>query len=119
MCFNINLKSVNADSFGFISPIVQGVIFWKNGEAKVYYNESCDSVYNKLLLVLEKLKIKVENHQNTKYGHYIKAGNKSKFTIRIIKKEDEITQLKIRVNFWGDKEYAELIFRKLNLMIKD
>lgn len=116
---NGSIGNAGLDPIGFVSPIFQGVIFWKNGEAKIYYNEPHQDVFKKLNIVLKKLDIKIEDSQITKYGYYIKAGNKSKFTIRIVKKEEKITQLKIRVNFWGDKEYAEMIFRKMNLMIKD
>jgi hypothetical protein len=92
------------------SAAVNAYIYWKEGEAhKVYeYNEFV--VYNAVLAALEEMKLPVKEEKGT-VGKSIKAGNNDLFKIKVISMEKNITKLSCRINFMGDKPYAELLYR--------
>lgn len=97
-----------------ISPIVSGTIIWKNGEASKYYNEKEINLYNNLKISLKNLKIPIRKESKLKNGHYIVAGNNDKFKIWTLNVEHNITVVYIRINFLGDKPYAELIYKEID-----
>lgn len=96
-----------------ISPIINFYLAWKDGEAAAYYNCDEQSAYNAVKRALVDLKYNVASDEATSYGHYIAAGNSNKFKIKITRVETNITKISIRINFMGDKPYAELIYSKI------
>jgi len=98
-----------------ISPIVTGVIMWKDGEAHKYYNEEAHTLYRATKISLKELDhpiIKEEPYRDC--GYYIVAGEGDKFKITIRQVKPHITEVKIRINFMGDKPYAELVYRQID-----
>jgi len=98
-----------------ISPIVTGVIMWKDGEAHKYYNEEAHTLYRATKTSLKELDhpiIKEEPYRDG--GYYIVAGEGDKFKITIRQVKPHITEVKIRINFMGDKPYAELVYRQID-----
>lgn len=99
----------------FISPIVTGIIVWKGGEAHKYYNEEAHTLYRATKTSLKELDHPIFKDEKTKDGgYYIVAGNDDKFKIAIRNVKPHITDVKIRINFMGDKPYAELIYGKID-----
>lgn len=98
-----------------ISPAVTGVLYWVNGEAHQYYEQDKYTIYKTTKKVLTELNIPITKDKEESNGYSINAGQKNKFTIRIKTADNsQITKLSIRINTLGDKEYAELIYKKVN-----
>lgn len=98
-----------------ISPIVTGFIMWKDGEAHKYYNEEASVIYRATKLSLKELEYPISKDEpNRNGGYYIVAGDKDRFKISIRQVKPHITEVKIRVNFMGDKPYAELIYHQID-----
>jgi hypothetical protein len=96
------------------SPIITGVIIWRQGEAHKYYNEELKTIYRATKHALESLGHKVIVDHTIKNGYYIVAGDKDKFKISIRKVKDHITDVCVRINFMGDKPYAELFYQEID-----
>jgi hypothetical protein len=98
-----------------VSPIITGVIMWKDGEARKYYNEETHVMYRAVKISLKELDypiIKDESYKSE--GNYILAGDNDKFKIIIRQVKPHITEVKVRTNFMGDKIYAELLYKQID-----
>lgn len=99
-----------------ISPIVTGVIVWKEGEARKYYNEPINTIYRSTKKSLRDLDFNLLDEKIMENGNfYLEAGDKNKFKITIREVKPKITEIKIRVDFMGDKPYAELLYEQIDL----
>lgn len=99
----------------FIAPIVSGVIAWSEGEAHKYYTYDSDTIYRVAKSTLSEMGLEISKDDVLENNHYyIIAGENDKFKITITPYEPEISKLSIRVNFMGDKPYAELFYKKLD-----
>lgn len=97
------------------SPIVTGVVMWYEGEAHKYYYEEPSTLYRSTKLALKELGhpiLKDEKQRNGDY--YILAGDGDKFKITIRNVKSHISEVKMRINFMGDKPYAELIYKHID-----
>ena len=97
------------------SPIVSGVVMWYEGEAHKYYNEEAHTVYRAVKTSVKELDhVIVKDEQTKDGGYYIVAGDTDRFKITIRPVKPHITDVQIRINFMGDKPYAELIYRQVD-----
>jgi hypothetical protein len=87
---------------------------WVNGEAHKYYPHDDEVMYKSTKLALKELKVPISQDKRESNGFYIKAGDNDSFKITIKKSRQNITKVSIRVNTMGDKEYAELIYKKID-----
>jgi len=92
------------------SMVTTGVVTWKRGEATKYYEYETHIIRRATLRALNELQIPI----NSQTERSIRAGNGDRFNIKIQPATSEITRLSIRVNFMGDREYAELIYRHVD-----
>lgn len=100
------------DFVPFAGPIVSGIIMWKDGEAKKYYYEEPETLHRSVKSALKKLNYSIFTDIIEKDGsYYIIADSKDRFKIYIRKVEPHISEVRIRINFMGDKPYAELIYK--------
>lgn len=97
-----------------VSPIITGVLTWKDGEAQKYYNEETETMYHSVKSALRELNMEISKDEVTKNGYYIIAGTKEKFRIRVIKIQPHITKVGVRVNVLGDHPYAELFYKTVD-----
>lgn len=99
-----------------VSPIVTGVIMWKEGEAHKYYNEEASTLYRATKMALKDLEHPIiKDEPSSDGGYYLVAGNEDRFKITIRKVQPHIAEVKIRINFMGDKPYAELVYRSIDI----
>lgn len=102
-----------------------GVIFdmyimWKEGEATKYYNYDVSAVYRATKHAAETLNLKLisdDNNSKESNGYYLKAldvNNKDKFKIKIVPAAKNSSKLCVRINFMGDKPYAELLYKTVD-----
>jgi hypothetical protein len=98
----------------FIGPIVSGVIYWINGEAHQYYNYKASIIHNATIKSLKELdqNIKKDYYDNKTY--YTLVDDNNRFSISIYNVDKNISRLNIRINFIGDKDFAELIYKKVD-----
>lgn len=102
-----------------IGPVVNGIIFWKQGEANKYYNQKPDVVFRASLHALNRMNLKVVKDSNFDKSNFeIIAGNNNRFKIYIKEVDNKITSLKVRINFFGDKQYAELFYKYVDEQIE-
>ena len=103
LLFAVLFSLAGCQFFPAVAPIVSGVIMWKDGEARKYYsNEPA---------VLCRTVTKEESRRD---GFYIVAGERNRFKIKIDSAEPGISRVSIRVNFMGDKQFAELIYQHID-----
>jgi hypothetical protein len=102
-----------------ISPIVTGVIVWKEGEARKYYNEGLGSIYRATKNSLKEINLQISEDKTLKNGDFYLVADKenSSFKITIRQIKPNITEVKIRVGFMGDKPYAEFLFDHIDLNV--
>lgn len=98
----------------FVSPIVSGVVIWSEGKAIKYYESSPKVTYLAVRRVCTELGYKIIKDEVKKDIYYIVAGNNDRFKIYITPVEQNIVSVGIRVNFLGDKPYAEMFYSKLD-----
>jgi len=97
--------------FNLASPIITGVVMWKEGEAHKYYNEELPTMHRSVKSALKELNLPVTKEEPVKDGFYIVAGDQDRFKIYVLTVKPHITKVNIRVNFMGDRPYAELVYR--------
>lgn len=97
-----------------LNPMTIGATKWSNGLGVKYYNEDYNIVYRSAKLSLKDLGFNIIKDQKGKNQNYIVAGDKDRFKITLRNVKDNISEVKIRINFWGDKPYADLIFQKID-----
>ena len=100
-----------------ISPIINGVVYWMEGEAHKYYAHDPDAIYRATKRACLDLQHSIETDETEGNNYYILAGGNDRFKIKIRQVENGITEVKIRVNFMGDKPYAELIYKKIDYQL--
>jgi hypothetical protein len=98
-----------------LAPAINFFLVWKNGEAHKCYRHNADTVYFAAKRSLRELDIPlVEDEQDEEPGYYFIAGENDRFKISVDVIEPRISRLSVRINFLGDKEYAELFYRKVD-----
>ncbi len=101
-----------------VMPIIGGAIDfyikWKEGEAHAYFATDRETAYAAVKRAIDNLNHRVAEESRTSDNDYsIIAGNNDRFNIKVVRVEPYITRVSIRVNFMGDKPYAELIYKEL------
>lgn len=102
-----------------LDPISQGInlyLTWKDGEGHKYYLYDSDTVYRAVKRSCRKLGYQIERDDppTSNRNYYFIAGGNDRFKIKVDPAEKNISRLSIRINFWGDKQYAELIFKEVD-----
>lgn len=100
-----------------IAPIVTGVIMWQEGEATKYYHEKPAVLYRATKTSLKELELELVNYQSEKntYNLNVGQGEDDRFKITVSQVKPNISVIKIRVNFMGDKPFAELLYNQIDL----
>lgn len=88
---------------------------WKEGEAQKYYNEQPKTIYRATKMALKDLNLTLNSDKVYQNGHLLMAGDQDKFKIFVREVKPNITEVKIRVNFMGDKPYAELLYKSIDV----
>ena len=107
---------------------VQAYVTWKNGEAFKYYPYSKEVMSRAVQRAFTRMQLTVVGviptssdgctfivkwwDKTTGYG--ILAGNNNQFNVNIEQKEQNVCVVRCRVDFWGDKEYAELLYKYID-----
>ena len=98
-----------------VSGTVQGFITWKQGEAHKYYEYDSDIVYRAAMRAsTEDMNMVVMNDKSKNDDYHFTANN---FKISIEQIDKNISKLSVRINFMGDKDYAELFYQKVDEQI--
>lgn len=97
-----------------IGPIVQLGVMWVEGEAHKYYNTDQLTIYGATKTALAELDLAITEEYTEGDTIYVKAGDKDRFKIKIHAVRENTTKLSIRVDFMGDKPYAEMLYRHVD-----
>jgi len=87
---------------------------WKQGEAKKHYTEDYQIVCRATKRTLKDMKIDIIRSNSYSYETIILAGNGNRFKIKIYKNSDSYTSVSMRINAFGDKQLAELIYSNID-----
>ena len=99
---------------GFVSPIVTGIIIWKDGRAHKYYELEVDVLFKAVKNTCFDLEFEITSEYKTKNGYYVGAKGRDKFSFYIEKTRSNITDLSLRINTLGNKSYTEMIIHKID-----
>ena len=98
-----------------LGPIATGFIMWQEGEAHKYYKSDSGTVHRAVKRTLEDMGLSISRDDLPDQGdYYVIAGNNNRFKIKIVRIEKNITKLSVRINFMGDKDYAELFYKNVD-----
>jgi hypothetical protein len=98
-----------------IAPIVSGIVMWSEGEATKYYDTDSKTLYHASKRVCKELEYTITRDDDPKNGqYYLIAGENNRFKITITEAQNDISSVKIRIDFMGDKPYAELFYKHLD-----
>lgn len=111
--FSIVVPGCGPSTF-LIGPAVTGVVYWINGEAHKYYEEDSVVVYRATKHALAELGVPITKDQPSGTGFYILAGAENRFSINVTQQENSLSRASIRINYIGDKDFAELIYKKID-----
>lgn len=106
----------------------QAYVTWKNGEAFKYYPYNKEIMSRAVQRAFNRMQLTVVGviptsdggctfivkwwDKTTGYG--IVAGNNNQFNTNIEQKEQNVCLVRVRVDFWGDREYAELLYKYID-----
>jgi len=97
------------------APLVGIGVEWYKNEAHKYYNHNSDIVYRATKRACKDMDFFIISDEIEEDGNFfIKAGNRDYFKIKIKKIEENVSKVSIRVDFMGDKPYAELIYKRID-----
>ncbi len=110
------LLMTGCELFNPIGPIIQLGVMWVNGEATKYYNVDQQTLLRATKDTLKELEFPIQEEKEDGNVYYIVAGDKGedRFKIKVTAVRHNVTKLSIRVNFMGDKPYAEMIYRHVD-----
>ncbi len=101
-----------------ITPLAQAYITWKDGEAHKYYKIEKTIVYRAVKRAAVELNYEIEKEEEKKNYTYLVAGANDRFKIKISEIEPNVTCVSIRINFMGDKPYAEMFYKQIDEHLK-
>jgi len=108
------VSSVVSGTFN-ISQVHNFYVKWKDGEANKCYPFGDEIVHNAVKHVVKDMGLTVSKEEKNKKGeYYIVAENNDRFKMTIEPLKKNVTRLKIRINFMGDKPYAEIMYKKVD-----
>jgi len=99
---------------GFISPIVTGVIIWKEGRAYKYYDLDEDVMYKAIKRTLKESSIRIIEDKYTRFGRHIQAQGRDAFSFYIKNMNHGTTEVSLRINTFGNKSYCEMVFSQID-----
>lgn len=102
-----------------ISVLVDLVLLWKDGNAKKYYTGKQANVYPKLKQVLHSMGHTIaKDSVNSKGVNIIESHSAGhRFSITVAQYDPDVVLVTCRIDFMGDKYYAELMYRQLDSMM--
>jgi len=102
------------EAMPIVNPSISLYIKWLEGEADCYFAADREAAYRATKRSLTTLGYTVTKDEIERSGdHTIVAGGNDRFKIKVELVEPYVTRISIRVNFIGDKPYAELIYRQV------
>jgi hypothetical protein len=108
------LMPIGCSKINPVTPIMTLGILWYQGEAQKYYATEQLALVEATKNVLNEFKLPIKSEVVEDNLVIIKAGDDDKFKIKIADVRENVSKLSIRVNTFGDKPYAELIFRHVD-----
>lgn len=113
--FFLVLAFIGCASLNPIGPLMQIGVYWQQGEAHKYYNTDQETIHQAVRNVLEsELGIPILSTERETNYIQLNAGDDDRFRIRIYRVREKVTRLSIRVNIFGDRPYAEMIYRHVD-----
>jgi len=102
-----------------VTPLVNGIIMWKDGEAQKYYPFQAKHVYLSTKHALKELDLKIlqEKHEKNNTYKITTVKSNKKLAIEIKQIEENISRVDIRVDIMGDKPYAELVYKQIDINV--
>ena len=98
-----------------IGPAVNFFLVWKNGEAIKYYRYDSGTVYRAAKRSALEMGLPIiTDDDEADNNYYFTAGENNRFKIKVIPVESNVCKLNVRINFMGDKDYAEAFYDRVD-----
>lgn len=97
-----------------IAPLIQIGVYWLEGEAHKYYATEQSKICDAVKAVLDEFSLPILHEEQKGETIYIRAGDDDRFKIKVTAVRENVTKLSIRINTFGDKAYAEMIYRHVD-----
>ncbi len=108
LCVLIGCASVTP--LAVVPSGVNAILFWKDGTARKFYTGDKESVKSALKSTLAEL-----SHGLTENGdNIVSKSDNHKFKWNVKQYDKNITCITCRIDFFGDKDYTELVYSKLD-----
>lgn len=98
---------------GLLSPVVTGIVIWKDGRAYKYYDLDQVVVCRAIKRSCGDIGMRLVEEKNGRYGRYMLYHGKDSLSF-YIKTTRGVTEASLRVNTFGNKPLCEMIFEKID-----
>jgi len=114
MMMMLPLAFAGCEIIPIFGPAVNAYVAWRAGEGHAYFATDSRTAYKAVKRTVAKFEYPVHADEDKGDGdYYVEVGENDRFKINVVKIEPFISKVSIRVNFMGDKPYADLIFTEL------
>jgi hypothetical protein len=114
--FTVNI-SVGCSIIPFV-PIVgtvyDGYVGWKGHQAVKYYAEDLATMRRAVMRSSKQLNLKLVNKSTAEKGYSLELACKEPLQIDILPFEKKVTKVMIKVNLFGDKQFADFVYQTID-----
>lgn len=108
------LSVAGCQYFSPLGPIISIGTFWVQGEAHKYYHVDQKTLLAAAKAALKELGLKVTEETVKGDAVHLTAGDQKRFHVKVVSVRPQTARLDIRVNVFGDKAYAELVYQTVD-----
>ena len=99
---------------GVISPVITGIIIWKDGRAYKYYDIDEVVVCRAVKRSCKELGLQLVEDKPSRHGRYMLYYGRDSLSFYVKGIKGGVTETSLRVNSFGNKPYCEMIFDKID-----
>lgn len=114
MAFVFTVTALGCEGINPLGPILQIAVMWKQGEATKYYNTEQRQILAATRAAFEELGLPITSESEDGRTINMMVGDDDQFKVKVVAVRDKVTKLSIRVNTFGDRPYAEMVFRHVD-----
>ena len=99
---------------GLLSPIVTGVVIWKEGRAHKYYDLDMDVVHRSVRNTIRDMNMTLAYDAKVRGGWDICGRSGDSFYFSVRSARSGMCDLSLRVNTFGNKSLSEAVIKKVD-----
>lgn len=99
---------------GFLSPIVTGVVIWKEGRAHKYYDLDVDVVHRAVRNTIREMNMTLVYDTKVSGGWDLCGRSGDNFYFSVRSARSGLCDLSLRINTFGNKSLSETIIKRVD-----